>query len=374
LNVIIGPNGSGKSNLLDGFYLLSQLAHGDAFQTALRGFGGPKELRWKGADTSTIEVELSGEQERRFCYSVTWVPPQGNVPHSTILDESFVELETACGRATTYFRTHGDQVELADDRGDSSSPDLCQTELVKRGFFKNTASLMNQNYIDPSTRRAFICFRVDWLVRQLKGIAEFRDWSFGRASAPRRAHATNMPTDGLLPNGSNLAMMLQELAYRGRLDDLNAKLRRLMPRTERLTTRISGGTILPYLHEEGVSDPVSATRLSDGTLRFIGLLVTLLSEPHPPLICIEEPELGLHPDALSIVAELLVEASKTTQIVVTTHSEALLSAINDPDSVLVCDYVGGTRLRRLDANDLNDWLNDYRLGDLWRIGHLGGNP
>lgn len=203
-------------------------------------------------------------------------------------------------------------------------------------------------------------------------MAEARDWTFGHAAAPRGAQRTDMPTDWLLPTGSNLGMVLQELNHRGRLDELNAHLRRFLPRAERLTARVVGGAILAYLLEEGGHEPIPATRLSDGTLRFIALLVTLLSDPPPPLVCIEEPELGLHPDALSLIAELLVDASERTQLIVTTHSDALLSFLSDrAESVLVCDYVGGTQVRRLNADDLGDWLQKYRLGELWRIGHFG---
>jgi predicted ATPase len=95
----------------------------------------------------------------------------------------------------------------------------------------------------------------------------------------------------------------------------------------------------------------------------------------PPLICIEEPELGLHPDALALVAEMLVEASTRTQLIVTTHSDVLVSALTEHvESVLVSEYRGGTEMTRLDAGRLQHWLDKYRLGDLWRMGELGGNP
>ena len=130
-----------------------------------------------------------------------------------------------------------------------------------------------------------------------------------------------------------------------------------------------------YLHESGLKSPISATRLSDGTIRFMAILALLLSPTPPPLICIEEPELGLHPDAVSLLAELLAEASTRTQLIVTTHSDTLVSGLTDhADSVLVCEHQGGTELKRLDSGKLKHWLDRYRLGDIWRIGELGGNP
>ena len=130
------------------------------------------------------------------------------------------------------------------------------------------------------------------------------------------------------------------------------------------------------MHEKGFSSPIPPTRLSDGTIRFIALLATLMPPSPPPFLCIEEPELGLHPDALELIAELLVEASDRMQLLVTTHSDALVSALsNQPDAVIACERPGaGTTLKRLDPKSLSTWLDDYRLGDLWRMGELGANP
>jgi predicted ATPase len=107
----------------------------------------------------------------------------------------------------------------------------------------------------------------------------------------------------------------------------------------------------------------------------MAILALLLSPSPPPLICIEEPELGLHPDAVVLLAELLIDSAERTQLVVTTHSDALLSAFTEhPSSVLVCEHRNGTVLERLDAERLTFWLEAYRLGEVWRIGELGGNP
>ena len=139
--------------------------------------------------------------------------------------------------------------------------------------------------------------------------------------------------------------------------------------------RIYGGTAQIFIREEGVIQPIPATRLSDGTLRYLCLMALLLDPTPPPLICIEEPELGLHPDILPTIAELLIEASQRTQLIVTTHSDALVSALSEyPEAVVVCERDNtGTHLRRLKPEKLKKWLEKYTLGDLWRIGEIGGN-
>jgi predicted ATPase len=152
------------------------------------------------------------------------------------------------------------------------------------------------------------------------------------------------------------------------------KLRKFYPAVADITMKIHGGTVQLFVHEQGLGQPVPATRLSDGTLRYLCLLTLLCHPTPPPLVCIEEPELGLHPDILPTVADLLIGASHRTQLIVTTHSDVLVSALTEiPEAVLVCERdETGTRLRRLDPERLKDWLEKYSLGELWRMGELGG--
>lgn len=136
-------------------------------------------------------------------------------------------------------------------------------------------------------------------------------------------------------------------------------------------SRRHGGVFL----EESGNRSIPAALLSDGTLRYLCLLAILLEPKPPPLICIEEPELGLHPDLLPTLCDLMVDASRRSQLIVTTHSDVLVDALTDqPESVVVCEkHDGQTEMRRLDKADLTKWLEDYRLGALWTSGELGGN-
>jgi predicted ATPase len=246
----------------------------------------------------------------------------------------------------------------------------------------NAGVVLEQEKIDPQ-QSLLSQFRdpgnypqLTYVSDQFGKISFFRGWPFGRANTLRKPQAVNLPDDFLLEDGSNLGLILNDLQNRRSTKRLLLeKLRVLYEGVEDVTTKVQGGTIQIFFHEEGLDRPVPASRLSDGTLHYLCLLTILLHPDPPPLICIEEPELGLHPDIIPKVAELLIEASQRTQLIVTTHSDILVSALSEvPEAVVVCErHEQGTKLRRLNPEDLKEWLERYRLGDLWAKGEIGGN-
>jgi predicted ATPase len=137
---------------------------------------------------------------------------------------------------------------------------------------------------------------------------------------------------------------------------------------------IDGGMVQLFLEEAGKRQ-IPATRLSDGTLRYLCLLAILLHPEPPPLVVIEEPELGLHPDIVPYLAQLMRRASERTQLVITTHSQLLVNAfMESPEVIVVCERPDAeTRFERLDAGRLSGWLGRYTLGQLWSMGEIGGN-
>ena len=178
---------------------------------------------------------------------------------------------------------------------------------------------------------------------------------------------------GLGADLSNLGMFLNRLRQ-----DPTTKaslIEKLSDAYEGLTDfelNFEGGSVQIFFTEGDLAVP--ASRLSDGSLRYL-CLVALLLDPDPPaLIGIEEPELGLHPDLIPKIADLLVDASSRCQLVVTTHSDVLVDALSErPESVVVCEkHDGHTTMSRLDRTELAHWLESYGLGDLWTSGELGG--
>ena len=132
---------------------------------------------------------------------------------------------------------------------------------------------------------------------------------------------------------------------------------------------------LEWRHK-GSDQYFDASSLSDGTLRFIAL-ATLFLQPsgyRPSVILVDEPELGLHPYAIEMLASLIRQASVDTQVIVSTQSSLLLDHF-EPDDVLVANRVaGGTQITRLDAAPLAAWLEDYSLGQLWEKNEFRGRP
>jgi len=215
---------------------------------------------------------------------------------------------------------------------------------------------------------------ITYLGEEYSRIRIFREWSFGRNSPTRQPQRADQRNDFLAEDCSNLGLVLNTI--RQDFDAKNAileNLKNLYPEVEDFDVIIQGGTVQVFLQEGKFNIP--ATRLSDGTLRYLCLLAILCHPKPPPLICIEEPELGLHPDVLVSVGKLLKEASKRTQLIVTTHSEVLVDCMSDdPADVIVCDKIdSASQMRRLENEELKAWLEKYSLGQLWRRGEIGGN-
>ena len=262
-----------------------------------------------------------------------------------------------------YFMRHGTRVQFG-------APAL---ELARA---QEAATVM------PSNESVFARFKspMDTTpVTEVGGCFEqiriFREFKTGPTSQARSGISTSVPKDYLWEGADNLALVLHELDFLGVHDRVREYLKRFCDRFEDVKVRVGEGLARTFLRETGLSDMLSGIRMSDGTLKFLCLLAVLFHPKPAPLVCIEEPELGLHPDALRLVAEVLVEASELTQLIITTHSEALVDALSDrPESVLVCerDFDNGTQFKRLAQDELDEWLQHYTLGELWRKGEIGG--
>jgi predicted ATPase len=375
LNVVIGPNGSGKSNLIDAISLLLAAPTEHGLWAAISEGGGVRNWLWKGAvepqPEATIEANVCDPTHpKSLVYSIGFIEE----------DQCFMVLNESVSRGLPPFDL-GETESFADffkipDSYYSYSGELgiCflnsggeQHQLTPKEI-SSTSSILAQRR-DPKSLP-----ELTYLGDAFRKIRIYRDWSIGRHSPERLPQKTDMPNDVLeLGVNSNLGLVLNRLRRDSTVKKklLNA-LRALYDGIDDFDVQIEGGTVQVFFHEGRYTIP--ASRLSDGTLRYLCLLA-ILCHPNPgPLICIEEPELGLHPDVLPTLASLLKDAAERTQLIVTTHSDVLVDALTDqPEAVVVAERnADGTTLTRLDAEKLKPWLEKYRLGQLWTRGEIGG--
>ncbi len=366
LNVFIGPNASGKSNLIEVLSLLA--APTRDLQAPIREGGGVHEWLWKGAPrlgTAIVDVtiEYPTKQPLRYRLSFTEIGARFELLEEAIENEKPIKKNEA---PFVFYRYRAGRAMLSVLSKDQtrSYQRLAQEEL------RHDQSILSQRR-DPNTYP-----ELTYIADAFERMHFYRDWNFGRSTPPRLPQQADMRQDILLEDASNIGLVLSSLLNQPPTKrQIMDRLRAFHPSIEDMRSSLHSNTVQIFFHEEGLQHPVPATRLSDGTLRYLCLLAVLCNPDPPPVVCIEEPEIGLHPDVIPEVAELLVEASTRSQIFVTTHSDILIDALTDtPEAVIVCEKSdGATQLARLDADELKPWLEKYRLGELWVKGEIGGN-
>jgi predicted ATPase len=364
LNLVIGPNGSGKSNLIELISLMR--ASVTEWRDVTRKGGGVGEWIWKGdpKGAATMEwiVRKSPRQPMPLRHKISFASVSSSFQ---LLDERIEnELPQNDEADPFFFYRYQEGNPVINKR----EVDVPGKRRLARDTIKPDVSILNQR------REPEVYPELAWLAHNYEQIRIYREWSFGRNTVFREPQPADMRRDVLEEDFSNLGLFLGRLktesppAKRAILNALSD----LYDGITDFEVSTNSGTVQVFLHEGDFAIP--ATRLSDGTLRYLCLLA-ILCDPDPPrLICIEEPELGLHPDILPTVADLLKAASERTQLIVTTHSDILVDAMTEtPECVVVCEkHEGKTEMTRLSSEELAAWLEQYRLGDLWVKGQLGG--
>ncbi len=341
INVVIGPNGSGKSNFIGVFSFLHAIREGHLQDYVIKAGGADKVLHFGTKVTKKLQIRVSFQDERNQ-YEINLQP--------TDADELVPESEVVCFWDKLAF------------------PSKPYSEGLARAGKEAGISAQKCTKIASYVR--------DHLDRWR--LYHFHDTS---STSPMKKTADVNDNRYLRPDGSNLAAFLYYLRQKHEtayslirrtvqrvapfFDDFQLEPQKLNPEKIRLEWRHKGS--------EAYFD---APALSDGTLRFIAL-ATLLLQPEryrPSVILVDEPELGLHPYAITLLASLIKQASVKTQVIISTQSPFLLDHFQ-PEDVLVADRVdGGTQFTRLDPLRLGSWLQEYSLGQLWEKNELGGRP
>jgi len=366
--VLIGANGSGKSNLLEVINLFKE-APSPLHSVAgpIIDDGGIQEWLWKEGScgdsapmTATFSCKIaSGKKGVSYRHEFQLQNNGGTVG---IFSESIAEAVAGRKKDRSYLnRIDGFGATLWTKPG-SVSRSLRDSKL-------NGGTSILAQIRDPG-RYAVL----NYLQEQYASIQMYRDWSFGPHAQLRKPGRPDDRSDTLGRSGLNLAAVAASMSGSLKKKVITG-MQVLYSDVCDLHVRPAQAGMLQLYLEEANEVEIPASRLSDGTLRYLALLLILLNPKPDPMTIIEEPEMGLHPDVIPQVARLLKEASERTQLVVTTHSRALVDCLgDDPESVIVCEkHDGESVFERLDGERMKVWLEKYSLGDLWSKGELGGN-
>ena len=338
VNMLIGPNGSGKSNFVGVFAFLQAIREGRLQDYVAKTGGANRILHFGAGVTTKLEIKISFTDERNQ-YAITLEP--------TSVDELLPGDSAYFWDKEQYSRPYQDSLSRQGMEAGISKPTQGVAAYVRR----HLDSWRLYHFHDTSVTSA------------MKRTADLDDNRF------------------LRPDGSNLPAFLHYLReqHKDAYTLIRSAVQQAAPffhdfQLEPL--RLNESKVRLEWFHAGSDAYFDASALSDGTLRFMAMATLLLQpqELRPTVILIDEPELGLHPYAITLLASLMKQAAAHSQIIVSTQSPLLLDHF-EPEDVLVADRVNGaTQLTRLSSKDLEEWLEEYSLGQLWEKNELGGRP
>lgn len=338
LNVMIGANGAGKSNLISLFQLINRIIDRKV-QVYIPQSGGPDSLLHFGRKhTNRIYLKLDFDQNS---YELSLIPTREN---------TLVFNEEWCS-----FIGPGYNKPYVLDLGSGHKESNLQAEAIKT----------------PGKIAAYV----------LEKIKSWKIYHFHDTGESARVKGTGNINDNmrLNPDASNLAAFLYFLQekYNQHYQNIVDTIRLAAPFFDDFILRPSpfNRELIQLEWREKESDAYfNAHSLSDGTLRFICLAVLLLQPDLPSTILLDEPELGLHPYAISLLSNMLQSAATRTQVIVATQSVTLVNQFTAEDIIVVERENKQSIFRHLDSKIIENWMEEYSIGDLWEKNILGGRP
>lgn len=337
LNIMIGSNGAGKSNFISLFKFLNEIAE-TRLQSFVRKSGGSNSILHFGSKvTNSIQVKINFGPN---AYELKLAP--------TADDSLYFETENCSYQGPQYRSPYGFSV-LSNDRKESGLSN--DTGTVAKSTLESIQSWKLYHFHDTSD------------------------------TAPIKKTCSIDDNSRFKSDASNLAayLYLLEQKYPLEFSNITETIKQIAPFLSGFLLRpseLNPDTIQLEWKHTNSDNYFNASSLSDGTLRFICLATLLLqpSEKMPTAILLDEPELGLHPAAIQLLANLLQSAATKTQVIVSTQSVTLVNQV-EPETIIVVDRGEGESLfRRLSVDELSAWVEDYGLGDLWEKNIIGGRP
>jgi predicted ATPase len=355
LTVLIGANGTGKTSLLDVFSLLASSAQGGLNKAISDLSGLPALITYDRKKDLSLAISIGAGAREPLDYLLR-LKPQGA---SYAIAEEHLSQAQAHDIATMYLVSEGTYVEYLDP---STSGHVRPT--WEHNPLETSLAQVPKMFQQPEEFRRKLASTSFYHVLNVEERAPVR--------LPQPMRPAALPGKG----GEDLISCLFYLreAEHDRFEAIEDALHAAFPAFERLDfPPVAAGTLAMTWRDKNLSKPLYMHQLSEGMLRFLWL-ATLLGSPSPTAVTLlDEPEVSLHPELLSLLAGLLREAAHRTQLVVATHSDRLVRFLK-PDEVVVIDSTddGMAHLTWADQMDLDEWLKEYTLDEVWRMGRMGG--
>jgi predicted ATPase len=356
LVVMIGANGSGKTSFLDVFSLLSASANG-RLQDTLQLKGGLNEILTRGkAKTLEIDVSMAVPNNQPLQYNLT-ISPQGlsyQITTETLTKHSNPNQP----EPFKYIDSHNLDIKYF-----SQEDRKLLRPNWEHNYLETSLSQVPKMYYEPESLRKSLASSSYYGALDVSVNSQIR--------LPQTMRPAKLPG----ANGENLISCLYDLreTNRDNFELIEDILKSAFSDFERLNfPPVAAGTLSMTWKDKNFDQPIYIHELSEGTLRFLWLTTLLQSENLTTITLIDEPEVSLHPELLRHLVYSMREASKNTQLIVATHSERLIRFL-EPKEILICDLEDGeTKMTWADSLDLEKWLEDYTLDQLWEMNIMGG--
>lgn len=356
LAVLIGANGSGKTSILDALSLLAASASGELAKAINEFEGIGAILTLDRASKMEFRIDMDSPPLSPFAYSIILTPHQISyrIAEEILVSQKAVETPPPI----KYIMSRQGDIRYYDQAQQPVRPDWEISPL------ETALSQMPKSFTEPEEFRRSLSKVTYYHFLDVSSAAPIR--------RPQPLRPANLPGK----NGEDLVSCLFYMREtdRDRFETIEATLRAAFPGFQRLEfPPVAAGTLALAWRDERFNTPLYLHQLSEGTLRFLWLATLLQSPGLTAFTLLDEPEVSLHPELLCLFADLLREASERTQVVVATHSDRLISFLK-PEEVVVMDVDdnGMVSAKWADQMDLEEWLKEYTLEDLWHMGRMGG--
>lgn len=388
-NLLVGINGAGKSNFMKAIRLLKEgvTVEDGIRKLVVETWGGIDSIVHLGKNTENNPVELVFEFNHlvlrkygfQFNQSLFYKLTIGRQSGSTnyYLSERIYQTRKGFPDDWIYLDiTNGNGVahgvrENEDGVRQSADMSRNQTGLIRYSGLNPQESALQKDITDPSRYYALSTLR--------KAVSELTVYEYFDTSPTSQIRKPYYPAGvgRLFSNGSNLPQVLNIIRLNDResYSKIRTQLREINPNFLDFGFNNVGPNIELWLEENGLNRYIPVAHISDGTLRFLCLLAILNNSNRGSVVCIDEPEVGLHPDMISLISDAIIEAGSQTQLFIATHSDTLLNYFDIPD-VRVFEKAANsneTIVRKFRAEDFKDWYEEFSLGKMWRQGDIGGN-